>query len=504
MDSSLITETPAAISPEVKRKKSTFAADVMKLASGTTIAQGLTVIASPLLTRLYVPDAFGLLALFTSITGILKAISCLRYELAIVLPQSDEEGANVLGGSLLVVILVTGLSTLAVILGKTPLLRLLKAADLAPFLWLVPLTTLIGGVFLALNHWNTRTKQFGRLSIAQVVSALVVTGAQLGLGYVGYATGGSLIGASVLGAALVTMVLGGQIWRDDGVLFLRSIRWRHIAEQLKRYRKFPQYDAWAILLNNISWQLPAFLLAAFFSKTEVGYYALSFRVLKLPMALIGTAIGQVFFQRAAEAKNEGKLAVVVESNFRRLVILGLLPFLLLTIVGKDLFTVIFGQSWSEAGVYTQILSIWIFFWFISSPMSTLFRVLERQEFSLVLNITIFVSRFVALGIGGLIGNARLALFLFAISGVFLYGYLSFSIMNAAGVAWLKITQILGKNFLTFIPLAVMLIVIKLLNLHLLVELVVACLYTGVYMLYHGLVTFEGLKYLKKRAIFKAS
>jgi len=498
MESLVMTET-LLTAEIVERKKTSFAADVLKLASGTTIAQVLTVIASPLLTRLYAPDAFGLLTLFTSITGILKAISCLRYELAIVLPQSDEEGANVLGGSLLVVILVTGISALTVILGKTPLLRLLKAADLAPFLWLIPLTTLVSGVFLALNHWNTRTKQFGRLSIAQVVSALVVTGAQLGLGYAGYATGGTLIGASVLGAALVTVVLGGQIWRDDGALFLRSMRWRYIAEQLKRYRKFPLYDAWAILLNNISWQLPAFLLAAFFSKTEVGYYALSFRVLKLPMALIGAAIGQVFFQRAAEAKNEGKLTVMVESNFRRLVILGLLPFLLLTIVGKDLFTVIFGQSWTEAGVYTQILSIWIFFWFISSPMSTLFRVLEKQEFSLVLNIVIFVSRFVALGVGGLMGNARLALLLFAISGVFLYGYLSFSIINAAGVTWLKILQILGINFLAFVPLAVMLITIKLLNLHHLVGLVVACLYTGIYMLYHGLVTFEGLKYLKKES-----
>ena len=64
----------------MKRRKASFAGDVLKLVSGTTFAQLLAILAAPVLTRLYAPDAFGILALFSSITGILGVIACLRYE----------------------------------------------------------------------------------------------------------------------------------------------------------------------------------------------------------------------------------------------------------------------------------------------------------------------------------------------------------------------------------------------------------------------------------------
>lgn len=51
------------VRPISTEKKSSFAGDVLKLVSGTTIAQAIGVLATPLLTRLYAPEAFGTLAL---------------------------------------------------------------------------------------------------------------------------------------------------------------------------------------------------------------------------------------------------------------------------------------------------------------------------------------------------------------------------------------------------------------------------------------------------------
>lgn len=482
--------SPASTSSEDQsNNKSTYAFNVFKLITGNTVAQGLTVLASPVLTRLYSPEAFGLMTLFISITGILKVISCLRYEFSIVLPKSDEDGANLLGGSLLVVTAVTIFSVVLLLIGGVPLLGLLNARELAPFLWMMPLTIFSGGIFLALNYWNTRTKNFGRLSIAQVINSLTVVIGQLTLGFVGLVSSGSMIGAYVMGAFLAAVVLGGQIWRDDGKFLLKTVRFRFIVEQLKRYRKFPLYDSWAALLNNISWQLPSFLLAMFFSQTEVGYYALSFRLLNLPMSLIGISIGQVFFQRAAEAKIRGELSSVVESNFRYLVVIGLMPFFLLSIVGNELFSVVFGANWSEAGVYAQILSIWIFFWFISSPLSTLFRVLEKQKFSLILNIVIFVTRILALSIGGMLGSARLALILFAASGVLLYGFLSISIGIASGVPQRRIWWIIFSNVLICLPAGGVLLAFKSFGFPAWSLVLVAGLMGLGYFVYHGIFTF---------------
>ena len=82
--------------PEPSRSSS-FATDVLKLVTGTTLAQVITVLAAPVLTHLYGPEAFGFLAIFTSITSIL-GVNRLHgaYELAIMLPKTDEEAANLL------------------------------------------------------------------------------------------------------------------------------------------------------------------------------------------------------------------------------------------------------------------------------------------------------------------------------------------------------------------------------------------------------------------------
>ncbi len=356
-----------------------FARDVLKLVSGTAVAQLLGILASPILTRLYTPDAFGVLAIFTSIVSILGVVACLRYELSIMLPDSDEEAANLFAVSLSFAVLVSLLTVPLVWWGREPLLRWLNAPQLGPYLSLVPPAVLVAGVILALNYWNTRTKQFGRLSIARVSGSVATTSTNLGFGFLGNATSGVLIAASFGGQVVNATILAIHSWRDNSRLFLHSISWQKMLAGISRYRKFPLFGTWSALLNTISWQLPAFLLAAFFSSSVVGFYALGFRILQMPMRLIGAAIGQVFFQQAAQAKVQGTLAELVEATFRRLVMVGLFPMLMLTIIGRDLYVVIFGQNWAEAGVYTQILGVWAFFWFISSPMSTLFSILEKQE-----------------------------------------------------------------------------------------------------------------------------
>ncbi|MGI5933055.1 MAG: lipopolysaccharide biosynthesis protein, partial [Eubacterium sp.] len=136
-------------------KPSAFVTDVLKLVTGTTFAQIIVVLASPLLTRLYGPEAFGFYALFASITGILGVIACMRYELAIMLPKTDEEAANLLGLCLLCVAVVSGLTVPALYFGGDALLSLLRAPGLGPYLILVPPFVFISGVFLALNRWTT-------------------------------------------------------------------------------------------------------------------------------------------------------------------------------------------------------------------------------------------------------------------------------------------------------------------------------------------------------------
>lgn len=450
----------------MKRKSTTFAGDVLKLVSGTAFAQALSILASPLLARLYGPEAFGVATLFSSVAGIIGIVVCLRYELSIMLPESDEEAANLLAASVSIAFLMSLLTVPIVWLGGPWAVRLLNAPQLGHYLWLLPPVVFFGGLSLGhpgFNYWAMRSRRFGRLSMTQAVSSVVTTGMQLGAGYAGYSTPGGLICSSAVGSIVSTLVLVIRTWQDDWRLLRHSVRWCDMLAGLKRHYKFPLYGTGSALMNTVSWQLPAFLLSAFFSPEVVGYYALGTRLLHLPMKTIGNSIAQVFFQRAAEAKAEGTLATVVESAFRRLVVYGMFPLLLLTIVGRDLFVLAFGESWAEAGVYTQILAPWTFVWFVSSPLSTLFTVLERQEFSFGINVVILTSRFVVLVVGGLLGSATLALLLFAVSGVLVYGYLCLMVLTVSRVRLSSVLHVLLGNLAMFVPVALIILVLKLLR-----------------------------------------
>jgi len=441
-------------------RSSEFGVDVLTLVTGTTIAQIITILASPIITRLYGPQTFGLLALFTSITSIIGVVACMRYELAIMLPESDVEAANVFGLSVIFVIIVSIVSIIPLILFQQPLIQSLKAPQLGPFLWLIPPTILISGIFLALNYWNTRTKHFHRLSIARVMSSCSSTGTQLGMGFLGYASGGALIGASVLGQIVATLALGIQIVRDHLSFFKQNITWIGMNNVLKRYSNFPKYDIWTALLSTISWQIPIFLLSYFFSTTIVGYYSLGMMIIQLPMSFIGGAIAQVFYQRAAEAYHQEKLSFLVAEVFDELLKLSIFPMLLLTISGKDLFLVIFGSAWGEAGVYVQILSIWAIFWFISSPLSTIIAVKEKLKLSFNLTLLNFSTRLISLVIGGLIGSIFLAIALFSLSGVLIYGLACFVFLKLADISITTTFNMITKRFAHALPFLIPLIVMK--------------------------------------------
>lgn len=415
----------------------------------------------PIVARLFAPEAFGVAALFASIAGIIGVIACLRYELSIMLPKTDEEAANLLGLSLFFVLIITGISALIIFFAGDVIADLLKSPDLKKYLWLTPVSVFGGGTFLALNYWNSRTKHFGRLSIARVVSSVVAQTTKLGAGFSGFVSGGVLIGTGILGQIVSTLVLGGQIWRDDRRLFKANIRWKKMIAGLKRYKKFPIYGTWSALLNTASQQLPTLLLAFYFSPKIVGFYALGQAVLSMPMGLVGGAVAQVFFQKASEARNHtGNLSKVVEEVFKRLVSLGIFPILLLTLIGKDLFIVAFGARWAEAGIYMQILGLWIFFQFISSPISTLFAVLEKQHYGLLFNSVLFVTRAASLIIGGMTGDVRFTLFLVASTGVACYGFLCFWLISKAGLPVMRALYCIVKYSIYSSPLLIVIALAK--------------------------------------------
>ncbi len=417
-----------------RHARASFSGDVLQLATGTAFSQLIGILAAPLIARMFAPPAFGVLAIFSAVAGLIAVASCLRYEVTIYLPQRDEEAINIVALCLSLVFSVSGITAALVYVAGASALRLAHVPELAGYIWLLPLNVLVSGVWTILNCWTQRKRRFGRITILQVVTRIALVASQITFGLAGFVSGGALVMTTIFGTMVTTVLLGWQTLRDDGRLLLSAISWSTMNQARRRYHSFPRFGLAAATLNSTSFQLPVILLSSFFSMAVVGNYSFGFRVLRVPGILIGTNVARAFFPRAAEARHQGTLGRSVELALQYLITLSFFPCFLLSLTGGTLFAFAFGPRWYEAGVYAQIMSVWLFFWFVSSPLNTVFAVLEEQALELRFQAANLITRLLALVIGGVAGNARLAIALFAISGVVVYGGYCLAVISKSGAS----------------------------------------------------------------------
>lgn len=411
-----------------------FGRNVLTLMSGTVFAQALMILVAPILTRFYGPEEFGLFALYFSLLSILGVISCGRYELAIVLPENDGEAANILVLSLIICLLSSSIAFPLFVLFGSPLAKVMKNPSLSSWLILLPFQLFVQGVFLSLNYWGTRRKQFGRLATRQVTQSVGTAIGQVGLGlfFKGHASG--LLFGALFGQTLATVRLAWQTLRGDGELIRTTFSMKTQLEMLTRYRDFPLFSTWTGFMNTLSTMLPALLLGYYFNPAVVGFYSLGQRVLSLPMTLIGGALAQAFYPQACEAFHAGNLPETTRKTFFFLMELGLFPFAMLSLLAPDAFMLIFGNQWVTAGIYVRWLALWLLFVFISSPLSSIYMVLEKQRLGFFVNFVMLASRVLALLLGGMSGSALLTVKLFGATGLFLWIGNCLLILRMAGVS----------------------------------------------------------------------
>ncbi len=399
---------------------SRFMSDVYKIVGGTGLAQLLIALGTPVVSRIYSEPTLGISTLFISLSLILSIVASLRYEVAILLPKEEDDAVQLLRISLIATVIVTLFSALGLWAAQDSIPRLLREPALRSYLMLVPVALAGIGVYQALNYWNTRTKNYWRLSAAKIISALITIGLQIGLGFWLHDHPAGLILGFTAGYLAGSLFLGWYIWTNDPGA-RTAWNWEAMLANLARYRKFPLVDTWGSLVNAVSWQIPPLLLAFFFSSTQTGNYAMAYRLIQLPTSFVGVAIAQVFSQRSANVKEDAQALIqVTRSVLHRLIGLGIFPSFMLSVLGKDLFVIFLGPNWETAGTYVQILGIWMFFWFASWPLGTLANIKDRQDTILILQIFLLLSRIASLAIGGWLGNDLLAIGLFSGSGILVY------------------------------------------------------------------------------------
>ena len=443
----------------LKKNNTSFKGDVFRLVGGTVIAQIIGIITVPVISRFFGPEAYGTTALFLSITGVLAVVSCWRYEIAIVVPEKDEEAASVFFVSLFSALITTLLTSVLTAFYAEPIFRFLKSESLLPFKWFIPVFVLLHGFFLAFNSWNNRTKRFNKIALAGVLNSTSTRLINIITGLSGKASGGAMIGAYTAGQAIAASTLGLQIAKNDSRFLKTNFSFGSILEAIKRYKKFPLISIWSAFLNTLSINLPPILLTYYFNSAIVGFFSFGHRLLTFPMSLIGNSISQVFFQRSSEAKQNQTLDILTEKTIKILVV-SIFPTMLLMVIAPDLFGFVFGEQWIEAGIYARILAPWMLGVFICSPISSISDLLNKQEISLLMNILLLLTRAISIIIGGVYQNIYLALICFSLSGALIFTSFNLYCITLTGIPFKRIAKILLSNFLSSITFLLPILVIK--------------------------------------------
>ncbi len=425
------------------------------LAGGTVASQVLLFAAAPILTRLYSPDDFGLLAIYAALLGIGGVVVSLRYQLAIPLPESDQDAAWVALAAMAGVIGTVLVSTAVVVLFRAPIAQGLGAPELGAFLWLLPVGLLALGTYQVFKYWAIRKQEFGPIARSKITQSVTAIAIQLGLFSFGPF-------ALLLGQAAGHGAGGGRLMRsarvNSGHLF-RNTAPRDIWTAAVRYRRFPLYSTWGAVFNKAGSQLPPILFASLFSPAAAGIYFLTHRVLALPMQVIGRAISDVFIARAARARYDGDLARLIKVAHNRLTYIAIPPTILLILVGPDLFALVFGSAWREAGLFARWMAPWICLVFVTSPLTSVFSVLERQGQEMLFQFALLAGRVGALFIGYRIGTLEAAVAMFAgVSALYWLVLLSW-IISATGNQWQTAARSTGDAIIWAAPIFVPLVTV---------------------------------------------
>jgi len=344
--------------------------------TGTTIAQAIPIAISPILTRIYTPEDFGVFAIFLAITAIFGSIANGRYELAIMLPRKDEDAINIFALGFIITSSLSLILLTLIILFNDYFTKLLNNDEIGLWLYFIPIAVFFTGLFNLLNYFNNRKKYYKDIANATIIKSIILAIMQLSIGFFKEGVTG-LISGQIVSHIFANMRLFNNIMKDK--ILISKISKIKIIALAKKYKNFPIYNTQQALINVVFSQIPIFILAKFFNSSVIGFYALSIRIIQSPISILGNSLATVLYQKVVSLKNSKKVYMPEIYKFLKYqIFISIFLFIIIFILSEHI-NIIFGEAWNIIGVYIKILTPWLIMVFIVSPLAFSINLTNNQK-----------------------------------------------------------------------------------------------------------------------------
>lgn len=366
-----------------------FIANVSKVFAGNGLGFIATFLAIPVISRLYNPDDYGVIGLFVSITSVVAVIATLKYEMALVLPKTDETAGALLKAVLGVTALVSVLALAVAGFARTWFADTQAVSGLGVYVWFIPLVIfLTASTKLLLNGWLTRQKQFGRLATAELSNTLVNLGVRIALGFIVGSTVWGLLAGLVLGL-LTGLAVAWPLSR----LGLEAADQTPRRQALAEYPEFPVYTMPADFVRTFAQNLPVLMFGFMFSPAVAGLYYMANRLIKAPVELGLHAFRGVFLQKVSAMHHaQQSLRPTYVKTMSIMFLLGVIPAGVLLLWGSEIIALVLGEKWLEAGRFAEVLAPLLLSFWITSPAAMLLITLRKQNYWLAIQVSIALGQ----------------------------------------------------------------------------------------------------------------
>lgn len=423
---------------------------------GALLTALIGLVVSPILSRIFTPEAYGQAGLYTQSLGYISLIGGLMLTTAIVVVRQSKLLYDLLSGLKYLYVFTTLFLFLLLLVARHPIQTILNDTSDGWWLWLLPIGFLLGQMVEVAKGLNIRASLFGVNAKAQVVSntlhrTVTILGGWGSGGYYLWLALGPLIGI------LPYAYFAGQE-RIRKLFKIRASR-QALRSSLQKLQDYPRYLLPGNLIGMLADSLPFFLLTIAYSPVEAGLFLFATTMTNIPTRFASKAIMPVYLREIASSFHENKPAFEerTRTTIYFLFALGLIPYSVLAVFGTELFGWVFGSQWVDAGSMACLLAGFTLFRMYLVPLAGLFRVAEQERVAFRNQLVMFVLRtgFIIIGLQYTLLSGVL---LYSIGSWLGYGHFFYQHCRISGLSFWRI---LSTQVALFSATVLMLYVLRL-------------------------------------------